>query len=110
MNMLPQSGRFLARFALFPAPQHGPQSKETAGCSQHPDSYGNCNFTCGQHVGSPVINEFYRTLAWNSPEDLDASQVAGLRCPECDNAENLLVIKGNKPMVDRYIRNFEDLK
>jgi len=30
------------------------------------------------------------------------------RAAEDKNAENLLVLKGNRPLVDRYIRNFEE--
>jgi hypothetical protein len=26
------------------------------------------------------------------------------------NAENLLILKGNRPLVDRYIRNFDEHK
>ena len=32
------------------------------------------------------------------------------KAAEEKNAENLLVIKGNKPLVDRYIKNFEEHK
>jgi phosphatidylserine/phosphatidylglycerophosphate/cardiolipin synthase-like enzyme len=32
------------------------------------------------------------------------------KAAEEKNAENLLVIKGNKPLVDRYIKNFEGHK
>jgi phosphatidylserine/phosphatidylglycerophosphate/cardiolipin synthase-like enzyme len=32
------------------------------------------------------------------------------KAAEEKNAENLLILKGNKPLVDRYIKNFEDHK
>jgi len=32
------------------------------------------------------------------------------KAAEEKNAENLLILKGNKPLVDRYIRNFEEHK
>ena len=32
------------------------------------------------------------------------------KAAEEKNVENLLVIKGNKPLVDSYIRNFEEHK
>ena len=32
------------------------------------------------------------------------------KAAEEKNAENLLILKGNKPLVDRYIRNIEEHK
>jgi phosphatidylserine/phosphatidylglycerophosphate/cardiolipin synthase-like enzyme len=32
------------------------------------------------------------------------------KAAEENNAENLLILKGNKPLVDRYIKNFDEHK
>ncbi len=37
----------------------------------------------------------------------DRTEILFTKADEQSNAENLLILKGNKPLADRYIRNFE---
>ncbi len=63
------------------------------------------------HAGIPTYIDDRHAIAHNKIMILDRSTlITGsfnfTKAAEEKNAENLLVIKGNKILVDRYIRNF----
>jgi phosphatidylserine/phosphatidylglycerophosphate/cardiolipin synthase-like enzyme len=67
------------------------------------------------NVGVPVLIDSEHAIAHNKIMIIDRSTlITGsfnfTSAAENKNAENLLVFKGNKPLVDRYIHNFEEHK
>jgi phosphatidylserine/phosphatidylglycerophosphate/cardiolipin synthase-like enzyme len=64
------------------------------------------------NVGVPVLIDSEHAIAHNKIMIIDRSTlITGsfnfTSAAENKNAENLLVFKGNKPLVDRYIQNFD---
>ena len=81
--------------------------------SQRKERYTEATFL--SNAGIPVYIDDKHTIAHNKIMIIDRNTlITGsfnfTRAAEEKNAENLLVIKGNKPLVDRYIRNFEEHK
>jgi phosphatidylserine/phosphatidylglycerophosphate/cardiolipin synthase-like enzyme len=79
--------------------------------SQRKERYTEATFLF--NAGIPVFIDNKHAIAHNKIIIIDRQTlITGsfnfTRAAEEKNAENLLVIKGNKPLVDRYIRNFED--
>jgi phosphatidylserine/phosphatidylglycerophosphate/cardiolipin synthase-like enzyme len=67
------------------------------------------------NVGVPVLIDSGHAIAHNKIMIIDRSTlITGsfnfTSAAENKNAENLLVFKGNKPLLDRYINNFEEHK
>lgn len=67
------------------------------------------------HAGIPTFIDDKHAIAHNKIMIIDRSTlITGsfnfTRAAEENNAENLLIIKGNKPLVNRYTRNFEEHK
>lgn len=67
------------------------------------------------NTGIPVLIDSSHAIAHNKIMIIDrATLITGsfnfTSAAENKNAENLLVIKGNKPLVDKYISNFETHK
>ena len=67
------------------------------------------------NAGIPVLIDSKHAIAHNKIIIIDQSTlITGsfnfTKAAEEKNAENLLVIKGNQPLVDKYMRNFEEHK
>lgn len=81
--------------------------------SQRKEKYTSADFVA--HAGIPTYIDDKHAIAHNKIMILDRSiLITGsfnfTKAAEEKNAENLLILKGNKPLVDRYIRNFEEHK
>ena len=64
------------------------------------------------HAGIPVYIDSKHAIAHNKIMIIDRSVlISGLfnftKAAEEKNAENLLILKGNKPLVEKHIENFE---
>lgn len=81
--------------------------------SQRREKYSSADFVA--RAGIPTYIDDNHAIAHNKIMIIDRTTlITGsfnfTKAAEEKNAENLLVIKGNKPLVDRYIRNFEEHK
>jgi phosphatidylserine/phosphatidylglycerophosphate/cardiolipin synthase-like enzyme len=81
--------------------------------SQRREKYTSADFVA--HAGIPTFIDAAHAIAHNKIMIIDRSTlITGsfnfTKAAEERNAENLLVMKGNQPLVNRYIRNFEDHK
>ncbi len=81
--------------------------------SQRREKYTSADFVA--HARIPTYIDDRHAIAHNKIMVIDRSVlITGsfnfTKAAEEKNAENLLVIKGNKPLVERYIQNFEDHK
>ena len=99
--------------ALVDAHKRGIKIEVVLDKSQRREKYTSADFVA--HAGIPTYIDDKHAIAHNKIMILDRSTlITGsfnfTKAAEEKNAENLLVIKGNKPLVDRYIRNFEEHK
>jgi len=99
--------------ALVDARKRGIKIEVVLDKSQRREKYTSADFVA--HAGIPTYIDDNHAIAHNKIMILDRSTlITGsfnfTKAAEEKNAENLLVIKGNKPLVDRYIRNFEEHK
>jgi len=81
--------------------------------SQRREKYTSADFVA--HAGIPTWIDDQHAIAHNKVMVIDRQTlVTGsfnfTKAAEEKNAENLLVLKGNKSLVERYIRNFEEHK
>jgi phosphatidylserine/phosphatidylglycerophosphate/cardiolipin synthase-like enzyme len=78
--------------------------------SQKSKKYSSADFVA--HAGIPVYVDSKHAIAHNKIMIIDRSiLITGsfnfTKAAEENNAENLLILKGKKPLVERYIENFE---
>ena len=79
--------------------------------SQQTEKYSSVDFVA--HAGILTYIDAKHTIAHNKIMIIDRSTlITGsfnfTNAAEGKNAENMLIIKGNKPLVDRYMKNFYD--
>jgi phosphatidylserine/phosphatidylglycerophosphate/cardiolipin synthase-like enzyme len=79
--------------------------------SQRSQKYSSADFVA--HAGIPTYIDSAHAIAHNKIMIIDRSiLITGsfnfTKSAEENNAENLLIIRGNKPLVDRYIQNFNE--
>lgn len=99
--------------ALVDARKRGVKIEAVLDKSQRREKYTSADFIA--HAGIPTYIDDRHAIAHNKIMILDRSTlITGsfnfTKAAEERNAENLLVIRGNKPLVERYMRNFEDHK
>ncbi len=97
--------------ALVDARKRGIKIEVVLDKSQRREKYTSADFVA--HAGIPTYIDDKHAIAHNKIMIIDRSTlITGsfnfTKAAEEKNAENLLVIEGNKPLVDRYIRNFEE--
>ena len=81
--------------------------------SQRTQKYSGATFLA--HAGIPVYIDGKHAIAHNKIIIIDRQTlITGSfnfsKAAEEKNAENLLTLKGNAPLVDRYVKNFEEHK
>jgi phosphatidylserine/phosphatidylglycerophosphate/cardiolipin synthase-like enzyme len=94
--------------ALLNAHKRGVHVEVVLDRSQRSQKYSSADFMA--HAGIPTYIDSAHAIAHNKIMIIDRSTlITGsynfTKAAEENNAENLLIIKGNKPLVDRYIRN-----
>jgi phosphatidylserine/phosphatidylglycerophosphate/cardiolipin synthase-like enzyme len=99
--------------ALVNARKRGIKIEVVLDKSQRREKYTSADFVA--HAGIPTYIDDKHAIAHNKIMILDRSTlITGsfnfTKAAEEKNAENLLIMKGNKPLVDRYIRNFGEHK
>jgi len=99
--------------ALVDAHKHGVKIEAVLDKSQRKEKYTSADFVA--NAGIPTFIDSAHAIAHNKIIIIDRSTlITGsfnfTMAAEEKNAENLLVIKGNKPLLDRYIKNFEEHK
>lgn len=96
--------------ALLAANKRGVRIETLLDKSQRSEKYSAATFL--QNAGIPVMIDDSHKIAHNKIIVIDRSTlITGSfnfsKNAEHDNAENLLVIKGNQKLTDQYIRNYE---
>lgn len=99
--------------ALLDAKKRGVQVVIVLDKSQRRERYSSADFAA--HAGIPTYIDDRHAIAHNKIIIIDRQTlVTGsfnfTKAAEERNAENLLILKGNRALVDRYIRNFEEHK
>lgn len=99
--------------ALVDAKKRGIRIEAVLDKSQRREKYTSADFIA--HAAIPTYIDDRHAIAHNKIIIIDrATLITGsfnfTKAAEEKNAENLLVMKGNKPLVERYIRNFEEHK
>jgi phosphatidylserine/phosphatidylglycerophosphate/cardiolipin synthase-like enzyme len=99
--------------ALVNAKKRGIKIEAVLDKSQRKEKYSSADFVA--HAGIPTYIDSAHAIAHNKIIIIDRSTlITGsfnfTKAAEEKNTENLLIIKGNKPLVERYIRNFDDHK
>lgn len=99
--------------ALVDAYKRGIKIQAVLDKSQRKEKYTSADFIA--HAGIPTYIDDRHAIAHNKIIIIDkAILITGsfnfTKAAEESNAENLLVMKGNKQLVERYIRNFEEHK
>jgi len=99
--------------ALVDARKRGIKIEAVLDKSQRREKYTSADFVA--HAGIPTFIDSAHAIAHNKIIIIDRSTlITGsfnfTKAAEEKNAENLLILKGNKPLVKRYIANFEDHK
>ena len=99
--------------ALIEARKRGIKIEVVLDKSQRKEKYTSADFVA--HAGIPTYIDDKHAIAHNKIIIIDRQTlITGsfnfTKAAEEKNAENLLVLKGNRPLVDRYIRNFEEHK
>ncbi len=97
--------------ALVDARKRGVKIEAVLDKSQKKEKYSSADFVA--HAGIPTYIDSAHAIAHNKIIILDRSTVITgsfnfTKAAEEKNAENLLILKGNKPLVERYIKNFEE--
>jgi phosphatidylserine/phosphatidylglycerophosphate/cardiolipin synthase-like enzyme len=96
--------------ALVDARRRGVRIEAVLDRSQRREKYTSADFVA--HAGIPTYIDAAHAIAHNKIMIIDRSTLISgsfnfTRAAEERNAENLQVVKGNRLLVDRYIRNFE---
>lgn len=99
--------------ALVDARKRGIKIEAVLDKSQRKEKYTSADFVA--HAGIPTYIDSTHAIAHNKIMIIDRSTlITGsfnfTKAAEEKNAENMLVMKGNKPLVERYLRNFEEHK
>lgn len=99
--------------ALVDARKRGIKIEAVLDKSQRNEKYTSADFVA--HAGIPTYIDSAHAIAHNKIIIIDRSTlITGsfnfTKAAEEKNAENLLILNGNKPLVERYIRNFEEHK
>lgn len=99
--------------ALVDARKRGVRIEAVLDKSQRREKYTSADFIA--HAGISTYIDDRHAIAHNKIIIIDKSTlITGsfnfTKAAEEKNAENLLVMKGNKPLVERYIRNFQEHK
>lgn len=99
--------------ALVDARKRGVRIEAVLDKSQRREKYTSADFVA--HAGIPTYIDSAHAIAHNKIMIIDRNTlITGsfnfTKAAEEKNAENLLVIKGNKPLADRYIMNFKEHK
>lgn len=99
--------------ALVDARKRGIEIVAVLDKSQKREKYTSADFVV--HAGIPTYIDSAHAIAHNKIMILDRSTlITGsfnfTKAAEEKNAENLFILKGNKPLLDRFIRNFEEHK
>ena len=99
--------------ALVDARKRGIKIEVILDKSQRSHKYSSADFVA--HAGIPTYIDSAHAIAHNKIMIIDRSTlITGsfnfTKAAEEKNAENLLIMKGNKPLVDRYIHNFNEHK
>jgi len=99
--------------ALLEAHKRGVHVEAMLDKSQKTAKYTSATFLV--NAGIPVLIDSKHAIAHNKIIIIDQSTlITGsfnfTKAAEEKNAENLLVIKGNQPLVDKYLRNYEEHK
>jgi len=99
--------------ALTDAKKRGIKIEVVLDKSQRREKYTSADFVA--HAGIPTYIDSKHAIAHNKIIIIDRSTlITGsfnfTKAAEEKNAENLMILKGNKPLVDRYIRNFDEHK
>lgn len=97
--------------ALVDARKRGVKIEVILDKSQRRERYSSADFMA--HAGIRTYIDSSHAIAHNKIMIMDRKTlITGsfnfTKAAEEKNAENLLVIKGNRPLVERYIRNFEE--
>lgn len=99
--------------ALIDARKRGIKIEVILDKSQRSKKYSTADFVA--HAGIPTYIDSAHAIAHNKIMIIDRiTMITGsfnfTKAAEEKNAENLLIMKGNKPLVDRYIQNFNEHK
>ncbi len=99
--------------ALVDAKKRGIKIEVVLDKSQKSQKYSSADFVA--HAGIPTYLDSVHAIAHNKIMIIDKSTlITGsfnfTKAAEEKNAENLLILKGNKGLVDRYIGNFNEHK
>jgi phosphatidylserine/phosphatidylglycerophosphate/cardiolipin synthase-like enzyme len=99
--------------ALVDARKRGIRIEAVLDKSQRREKYTSADFVA--HAGIQTYIDAQHAIAHNKIIIIDRSTlITGsfnfTKAAEEKNAENLLILKGNKTLAERYIRNFEDHK
>ncbi|HWR69169.1 MAG TPA: phospholipase D family protein [Desulfomonilia bacterium] len=99
--------------ALVDAKKRGIKIEVVLDRSQKSQAYSSADFVA--HAGIPTYVDSAHAIAHNKIMIIDRSTVITgsfnfTRAAEENNAENILIIKGNKALVDRYVQNFNEHK
>ncbi len=99
--------------ALINARKRGVKIEVVLDKSQRREKYTSADFIA--HAGIPTFIDAQHAIAHNKIMIIDRTTlITGsfnfTKAAEEKNAENMVMIKGNKTLVDRFIRNFEDHK
>jgi phosphatidylserine/phosphatidylglycerophosphate/cardiolipin synthase-like enzyme len=99
--------------ALIDAKKRGIKIEVILDKSQRSQKYSSADFVA--HAGIPTNIDSAHAIAHNKIMIIDrGTLITGsfnfTKAAEEKNAENLLIMKGNKPLVDRYIQNFNEHK
>jgi phosphatidylserine/phosphatidylglycerophosphate/cardiolipin synthase-like enzyme len=116
MEILVQAYSFTSKpiaKALIDAKKRGIKIEVILDKSQQSQKYSAADFVA--HAGIPTYIDSVHAIAHNKIMIIDRSTlITGsfnfTKAAEENNAENLLIMKGNKPLVDRYIQNFNEHK
>jgi len=97
--------------ALVNAHKRGVRVEVLLDKSQRTSKYSSSDFFA--HAGIPTFIDSSHAIAHSKIMIIDGSTlITGsfnfTRAAEEKNAENLLIFKGNKPLADRYIENFDE--
>jgi len=96
--------------ALLEAKKRGVKIEAVLDKSQRTERYSSATFLL--NAGIPVLIDDKHTIAHNKIIIIDkGTLITGsfnfTKAAEMHNAENLLIIKGNKALVDKYLANYE---
>jgi phosphatidylserine/phosphatidylglycerophosphate/cardiolipin synthase-like enzyme len=116
MEILVQAYSFTSKpiaKALIDARKRGVKIEVILDRSQRSQKYSSADFVA--HAGIPTYIDSAHAIAHNKIMIIDRSTlITGsfnfTKAAQESNAENLLIMKGNKPLVDRYIQNFNEHK